>query len=250
MMSSAESQAERSVVQFGLTRIAYAIQRSRRRATVSIAVDPEHGVLVTAPTVTSVGRLDRVVRQKAAWITGRLRNRRALEEPTPREFVSGETFKYLGRGYRLKVVARAVVRADVALRGSWFLVTVPRTLEGAARAASVRDALAAWYRNRATERLPDFVAGWMKRLRVTPERVLVREQPKRWGSCDAKGHLRLNWRIAQAARALVDYVVVHELLHLRHEHHTSAFWAELGKVMPDYESRRDQLKRIGPGLVW
>src|SRR4051794_12409022 len=69
----------------------------------SIAVDPEQGVLVTAPEETSIERIDRVVRGKAIWIVSRLRSRRALERPAPREFVSGETFKYLGRGYRLKV---------------------------------------------------------------------------------------------------------------------------------------------------
>lgn len=77
-----------------------------------------------------------------------------------------------------------------------------------------------------------------------------REAPKRWGSCDAKGNIRLNWRIAQASPSLIEYVLAHELVHLIHEHHTAAFWSALGKVMPDYERRRSELKRVGPGLIW
>jgi predicted metal-dependent hydrolase len=98
--------------------------------------------------------------------------------------------------------------------------------------------------------LPDLVARWAARFDVRPASVLVREAPKRWGSCDARGNLRLNWRVVQATPRLIDYVVTHELVHLRHQHHTAAFWATLGRVMPDYEQRRADLRRAGASLLW
>jgi predicted metal-dependent hydrolase len=80
--------------------------------------------------------------------------------------------------------------------------------------------------------------------------MLLREQRKRWASCDARGVLRVNWRIIQVPMRLVDYVLAHELAHLHHADHGRAFWALLGKVMPDYEERREALRAAGPQLVW
>jgi predicted metal-dependent hydrolase len=242
------SAGERSAVQYGRTRIGYAIRRSPRRNTVSIAVDPEHGVLVTAPGALPVERLDHVVRGKARWIVERLRDRALLERPSAREFVSGETFRYLGRSYRLKVVTAH--EPGVALQSGWLCVAVEAGRKVLERAERVRHLLADWYRRHARVRLPQLVDPWARRLRVQATSVLVREAPKRWGSCDARGNLRLNWRIVQAPPRLIEYVVAHELAHLLHEHHTSAFWAALGRAMPDYEERRADLRRVGASLLW
>lgn len=80
--------------------------------------------------------------------------------------------------------------------------------------------------------------------------MLIRAQDKRWGSCDTAGNLRFNWRIVQAPMALVDYVVAHEIVHLRHPEHTKAFWSSLGVLIPDYEKRRASLRQLGPRLAW
>lgn len=239
---------EHSAVQYGRTRIGYAIRRSPRRGTVSIAIDPEQGVLVTAPGAVTVARLDQVVRRKGLWIVERLRGRAVLERPSAREFVSGETFRYLGRSYRLKVSTS--VAEGVSLRGGWLNVAVAPSRIPAARADRIRRLLADWYRAHAGERLPEIVDRWVARLRIRPASVLVREAPKRWGSCDTSGNMRLNWRVVQAPPRLIEYVVAHELMHLRFEHHTAAFWAALGRTMPDYEARRADLRRVGAGFLW
>ena len=79
-------------------------------------------------------------------------------------------------------------------------------------------------------------------------KVTIREQQKRWASCDTAGVLRFNWRIIQTPMRLVDYVVAHELVHLVEKNHTKRFWSILGKVMPDYETRREELTRLGARL--
>ena len=81
-------------------------------------------------------------------------------------------------------------------------------------------------------------------------RVVIANQQKRWGSCDQNGTIRLNWRIIQAPMRLVDYVVVHELVHLRHRGHGRDYWQAVGRVMPDYERRREDLKQRGVSLAW
>jgi hypothetical protein len=228
---------ERAELQFGNTPVVYSVRRSTRRGTVSIMVSPGLGVVLQAPTGTSRARLAEVVRLKAPWILRQLRRQRGLERVTVKELVSGETFFYLGRQYRLRVVPSA---ETVKLKGGWLLAPKGR----------VRNSLVAWYRRHAEERLLERVAYWSGRLQQPVERVLVREQAMRWGSCDARGNLRFNWRVIQAPLALIDYVVAHELVHLRHRNHDAGFWRELARVMPDYDQRRAALRVRGPALEW
>ena len=163
----------------------------------------------------------------------------------PREFVSGESVLYLGRHYRLKVHAGESGAAK--LRGGWLHVPAPA---GAGQAAHVRAAVIAWLRRHAAERLPERVAAWRAKVGVPLPRIIIADQQKRWGSCDQRGAIRLNWRIIQAPMRLVDYVVVHELVHLRHRGHGRDYWQAVGRVMPDYERRRADLRACGGGLAW
>lgn len=241
--------AERSSILWGRTEIAYGIRRSARRSTVSLTIDPTEGLVVTAPKATPVRRLDAVVRTKAPWAVERLKRASDRAAPLPaREFVSGETFLYLGRQVRLRVTEDAAP-APLRLRHGWLELPVPRGLEAAHHPSYARAALVDWYRRLAARRLPRSVKAWEMKLGVGVARVLVTEQEKRWGSCSA-GVVRLNWRIVQAPMRLLDYVVAHEIVHLLHEHHGPAFWATLGRVMPDYEVRKARLRELGPNLIW
>ncbi len=234
---------ERSEVQFGLTRIAFEIHRSGRKKTVALAVDAAGDVTVTAPPGVPRERLDAVVRTKAPWIVARVK-RASDRPPAPaaKEFVTGETVLYLGRHYRLKLEARAEV---VALRAGWLVV--PRD---APTRAFPRALIVGWLRGRAELYLPGRLAELCRRHRIDPPRLIVCEQRRRWGSCDARGALRINWRIVHAPVELVEYLLLHELTHLAHPSHDRAFWSALGTKMPGYEARRDRLRELGPSFVW
>ena len=238
---------ETSTVAWGGRELPYTIRRSaRRKKTVAVTVDPAGSVLVVAPERLATTRLDAIVVRKAAWIAQRLRGLEAHgPAPVPREFVSGESVLYLGRHYRLKVHPDET--GEARLRGGWLHVPAP---PGEPAAAHVRAALVSWFRRHAAERLPERVEAWRARAGVAPPRVVVSDQRKRWGSCDHLGTIRLNWRIVQAPMRLVDYVVVHELVHLRHRGHGRDYWQAVGRVMPDYERRREELRRCGDRLTW
>lgn len=241
---------ERSAVRHGAARIDYAIRRSRRRRTVAITVHPEHGVYCSAPARLSVARLDRLVRAKAPWILRKLDEQRVwrLHHPGPR-FASGETFSLLGTPLRLHLTTdngAGPARAD----DGRLRVPLPEGLPPGERAGRVRAALEAWYRERAAAELPARVRAWSPAVGVAEPRVIVKAQRRRWGSCSPRGVLRLNWRLVQAPAALVDYVVVHELAHLHHPHHQPAFWALVGRVLPDYGARRKALRALGALLEW
>ena len=241
---------ETSVVTYGKTEIPYRIHRSDRRTTVAVTVAAGQGVVLVAPTDASVRRLDRVVHAKARWIVDRLRHVGQVEgAEAAKEFLSGETFLYLGRSYRLKVEPR-VNPGPAKLDHGWLRVRIARDAREKERPAIVRAALEAWYIAHAQARLPERVELLAQQAGLSPRSVLVRNQSKRWGSCDAHGNLRLNWHIIQAPMRLVDYVLAHELAHLRHKDHTKGYWALVGKIMPDYDQRREDLRAIGPRLSW
>lgn len=243
-------EAEQSSVRYGKTTIPYFIRRSPARKTVSIAVHPGVGVVVTAPTNATTEKLDAVVLKKAPWIVEKLRRERSVQPGVPkRDFVDGETFLYLGRQYRLKVVT-GVPATSTGLRGGRLVVALPGTRKGSLEPSKVRLALVSWYRKKAGERLPERREHWAEKLRIEPPPVLIREQRQRWASCDRSGAIRFNWRIVQAPMKLVDYVVAHELVHLKVRDHTPAFWARLGAVLPDCDFRREQLRAIGKRLAW
>lgn len=239
---------ERSVVRWGTTEIPYEIRRSARRATVSLAIEPEGGLLVTAPAATPITKLDHVVRSKARWITQHLAQRVRAPEPAARELVSGETCLYLGRQYRL-ALRRSDDVGPVHLRAGRLHLAVPRSLPEGAQAPYTRAALIDWYRRRAREHLPAWFRPFAARLGVDDVDLLVTDQAKRWGSCSGRT-VRINWRIMQAPKRVIEYVLAHEAVHLVHEHHGPAFWSALGRLMPDYEVRKARLREMGAGLVW
>jgi predicted metal-dependent hydrolase len=239
---------ERSEVRWGGTDIPYVIRRSDRRGTVGVAIEPSGTVVLTAPQTASVPRLDRVVLEKAKWIVDRVKRCSSIPPPFGREFVSGETFRYLGRQYRLRMLPGKDVRS-IALRGGRLELPVPSDLDASRSASYARAALIDWYSRRAREHLPMWASTWANLAGLAIRDVIVKDQEKRWGSC-SKGILRFNWRILQAPRSLVDYVLAHEIAHLQHEDHSAEFWATLGRLMPDYEQRRDRLRTLGSELVW
>eukprot|EP01037_Dinobryon_pediforme_P020726 gene20726-21422_t len=171
--------------------------------------------------------------------------------PIVREFVSGETFHYLGRPYRLKVAPDVdTVVTRIVARGSQLLAPVPTGVDAAIRRASVRSGLRLWYRERAKVHFPARAKAMASLLGIPTPTVHIVDQSKRWGSCDARGRIRLNWRLIMAPMSLVDYVIAHEACHILEHNHSHRFWRSLETIMPDYETRVHQLDRLGHLFVW
>ena len=239
--------SERRSVRFGDTTIEYEVRRSeRRKKTVQITVDGG-GVQVAAPTKTPESELRAMVRKRALWILSHASDE--MLEATPKRFVSGETLPYLGRNVRL-IVESTDIRSPRVRFDHWrFRVAVPQTLEGDQRYEPIRRSIVGWYRQRASERLPDVVQRWWPRLgRGEESLILVRDQRQRWGSCAPDGTLRFNWRAMMLKPTLIEYVVVHELAHLTHRNHSTDFWGLLSRAMPDAQQRRKSLKEAGRTL--
>ena len=231
-------------VQFGDATIEYEVQRSqRRKKTVQITMDAGR-VLVAAPSGTPASKLDAIVAKRAPWIL--------RQEPEPvlrvsqRRFVSGETLPYLGRNVRL-IVGTADVPSTTVRFDHWsFRIIVPARSAESKRYDEIIKVVVQWYRQRAVERLPKVVEVWRKRM-GWPEslEVLIRDQRQRWGSCAPDGTLRFNWRVVMLEPKLAEYVVVHELAHLKVGSHSSEYWALVSGLLPDAEQRRHRLREAG-----
>lgn len=244
---------ERGAVPFGASRIAYSIVRSaRRRKTVELTIARPGEVVVAAPVRTSVERIEAIVKRRAGWILrhdGGGERTAAGASLAERRFVSGESLPYLGRRVRLVVRETHEDGVEVGFHHWQFEVRLSRALSTHERVAAVEAAFTRWYRHRAAELIADRVERFAPRLGDRPSRVLVRDQRRRWGSCSPDGVLRFNWRVVMAPPALIDYVVVHELAHLRTRTHGAAYWRLVASVVPDHRERRRRLRELGPQLA-
>jgi predicted metal-dependent hydrolase len=241
---------ERSEIQWGMTPIPYVIRRTAREKTVALAIEGRGRLVVTAPDGVPIDKLNGIVRHKAPWIVQRIRRLSDLPPPlTEREFVSGEAVRYLGRQYRLKVV-EASNTERTRIRAGWYEVSVPQGLDAAARRSEVRRRLVGSLKQHGDLYLPYRLAEVCRLLRIEKPSIIVREQAKRWGSCNRNGVLRINWRIVQAPIPLIEYVLVHELAHIDRPSHDRKFWEAVAQWLPDYEQRRARLRELGPSLVW
>ena len=234
-------------VRYGNTIIDFTVRRSaRRKKTLQITTAGE-GVHVDAPLETTDDDVRSFVLRKAPWVLNK--SAQAPSWFTPRRFVSGETLPYLGRNAVLVVEPRDTRKTSVRFDHWRFRVAVPEGLADDQRRERVRKAVVAWYRNRAAERLPLNVARWWSRL-GTGDRppILIRDQRTRWGSCAPDGTLRFNWRTMLLKPDLIDYIVVHEMAHLTHKHHSREYWALVHRTLPDANSRRGRLREAGHEL--
>lgn len=247
--TSTRAAGERGLVASGGLAIPYRVIRSaRRRRTLELRLDRD-GVRVAAPVRTPIAEIEGFVRSKTDWIRKQL----ATMPPTPRapRFATGETVPYLGRPLPMEVVEGRVRRPRVQLDLLGLRVIVPPGgSDGGNSGEVVAAALRDWHRGRAAEELPQRAAAWAARIGCEPSRVVVRDQKRRWGSCAPDGTIRLNWRLIMMPPSLVDYVIIHELTHLRHPHHQPTFWAAVSAVMPHYRARRRALQETARALPY
>lgn len=243
MKGAALRNTEGSVL-YGAESIRYVVRRqaARKSGRVAIHVDPDGRVLVDVPENASDKQIRTAVTRRARWIHGHLaaiRLRRA--HVLPREYVSGESLLYLGRRYRLKVVTKGGSPAAVRLRGGYIEVTVP-----ARSPMAVRDALNRWYRGRARfvleERL-DAMTSSLRWIRTVPA-MRLQTMKVQWGSCSPAGRLTLNPHLVKAPRECIDYVLLHELFHLKEHNHSQRFYRLLERHLPQWRRKKERLDEI------
>jgi len=212
---------------------------------VELAAGPK--VLVRAPWWADDREVARVLEKSASWIQKRLDG---VKENAATLGPESGTILYLGKPRPLRVVAERILPAATPDLGR-VTIQVPADWDGPRRVARLRREVERWYRDRAGELLPARVAAYAPMVGVPVPQVRISSARKRWGSCNpACRRLNLAWRLVMAPLDLVDYVVVHELCHLKEPNHGPEFWRLVAKALPDWQARRSRLRRLAVDLAW
>ncbi len=228
-------------VPYGSEKIDFRLQR-RQRKTLAISVDPDALVEVIAPLEAPLEKILEKVRKRGAWIRRQQRYFIQFQPRTPeRLYIGGETHLYLGRQYKLKVVEH--IQQRVKLSRGQLTVQSSRPRNPDVTKALVEQ----WYRDRAREKFRERLALCQLRFPnpddMEPKGLTTMHLRQRWGSMTRSGRLILNLALIQASTDAIDYVITHELCHLRHHNHGSEFFHLLDQAMPDWDARKRKLER-------
>lgn len=210
-------------------------RKSLKARRLSISMDTDLTLRVTLPKRCSEGMAEKFIQEKRHWIFRSYHSlRRKKEKSFEIKFEDGAPILFLGEWYVLQIKVDPSLRSSVELLDDEMVMSVPSS-------SFIKSTLKRFYRSKAREVIADTVAHYADRLNLSYKRIAIRDQKTRWGSCSSAGNLNFSYRLVMAPLKVVDYVVVHELCHLKEMNHSKGFWVLVSKVLPDYKERKKWL---------
>jgi len=210
-----------------------------KRKTFAIVVTRDGNLVVRAPLRATDAQIESMVNENSKWIRSKqeeVRIKRSHEKP--KQFVDGVQFPFLGKWYPLEIVDRQDTSLNLEDR---FLLSREALLKAELEFAN-------WYRMKAHEIIKGRLEYYALRYNFKFNQVRIKDIHTRWGSCSMKGNLNFNYRLVLASIDVVDYVVVHELVHLSIKNHSKTFWAGVEHILPNYRISRTWLRKNGSSL--
>lgn len=230
-------------IQVGNHLLDYTLVRSKRR-TIGFLIDDD-GLRMTAPKWVSIAEIESAIHEKHRWIFTKLKERRersARRLQPHMQWRDGATLPYLGSDITLRLGSGRLAGIEFTETTRELTVCLP----AGAGEQQLKDRVQGWLQQQAkrifSERLPLYAA----KLQVGYRSFALSSATTQWGSCTADGRIRLNWRLVHFALPLIDYVVAHELSHLREMNHSPRFWATVQSIFPEFQSARKTLREQGP----
>ncbi len=204
---------------------------------INIKVKPTLEVIVTVPRYTSQKYIDSILQKKQMWIEKKLEHFKNNYHPSiVKEYVNGESFEYLGKSYRLKVIHGD--KNEVSLDKESLNLTVSDLLDFDKKEGLVKK----WYENKAREIFLELIKRYNSIVQKDIKRVSIKTMKTRWGSCNhEKGYINLNLRLIEKPLYFIEYVVFHELVHLIYPNHSKDFYNYIAAYMPDWKERKKNL---------
>jgi len=223
---------------YGTTLINYKLVKANRK-TLGITVYPNKEIVIKVPEGKTEKEINDKLNKRAGWITKQLKYFESLPiDAKAKKFVSGETHKYLGKQYRLKVLNGE--KKNVAMKSGYICITLPNITDK----EEIEKLLKQWYRTHAKRMFEHYLNksfSIMKKHNIIYPNLVVQEMKTRWGSCSSSGKIILNLNLIKHSSLCIQYVIVHELCHLKYHNHSKDFYKLLKKVMPDWEKRKYKL---------
>jgi predicted metal-dependent hydrolase len=228
-------------IQLGNVAIEFELRRSTRRS-IGFTID-DAGLRVTAPKRLSLAEIDNAIRAKQRWIVSKMQERgervAKRQNLAPVEWVDGAKLPYLGGEITLKLEDAPRSRCAYDPDSKVLTVGVVEGLEEWQLVERVR----LWFEAEAKRIFRERMDYYADKMGVRYSALLLSSAGTRWGSCTVQGAIRLNWKLVHYAMPLIDYVVAHELAHLREMNHSPRFWATVGSVYPDYDGAKAALRK-------
>jgi hypothetical protein len=225
-------------IQFGSKKIVFNLEFSERK-TLGISISPELKILVKAPLGVSIEKVKERVKKRTTWIIKQQSFFLSFHPKMPeRRYVSGETHLYLGRQYQLKVMIGKIY--EVKYKGRFIEVITRDKIK-------TKGLVLQWYREKAKDKFAEIAEPLIQRFKkykIEPKEIYIQEMPTRWGSCTKSGKIILNPELIKAPKGCIEYVIIHELCHLKHHNHTQKFIDLQSKEMPDWEKWKNKLEKL------
>jgi predicted metal-dependent hydrolase len=211
--------------------------RSKRR-TIALIIERDGSFTVRAPMRAPTAAIETFIQQKADWITRARDRMKSIEPILGKQYADGEKFLFLGSSFDLKLIG--FQKHSLHFDSGFTLRRAAQTKGG--------QVFTRWYKERALEIISERVKQYSQQYNFAPKQVKISSAKTRWGSCSPNGALNFTWRLVMAPLAVIDYVVVHELVHLRVKDHSSKFWKAVESIYPDYKKQRKWLRENGAKL--
>jgi predicted metal-dependent hydrolase len=214
------------------------IRSKRRRKTVSLHIKEDGRIVLYVPYHTPKGEIERFIKEKESWVIKKITEKKRSFKETEKAFTPGEKFLYLGESYPLEVRETDGKELPLKLSFGKFILDKDHLEEA-------RDLFAHWYKREAKEKIEGRVHYFSNRLQLFPRGIKITGAKSRWGSCSRDNRLSFSWRMIMAPFQIIDYVLIHELVHIREKNHSKKFWTSVEAILPDYRKHRFWLKENG-----
>jgi len=218
--------------------ITYTINRSRKRKkTISLQIRDEAQVIISVPYFTNDEEINRFVEEKQTWINKTILKRKEDSlKNIAKEYNSGENFFYLGQPYPLEVFFEPFENVGVVFWNNSFYLNAQENKD------LKKHYFVSWYKKKAHDFIHQRVDFFSRMLKLQPENIRITSAESRWGSCSGDNNLAFSFRLIMAPPVVIDYVIVHELMHIKEKNHSPKFWLRVEAVMPEYRKHRRWLK--------
>ncbi|MFW6173463.1 MAG: M48 family metallopeptidase [Elusimicrobiota bacterium] len=230
----------------GEIKLPYRIDWRKNRSSVGFGIDQDMELVVRAPRSLSIEKVERAIQKKKGWLLEKIEKLQEQKQPPlDKDFLSGEKLTYKGRNYRLKVfIKNNLGEPRLEFQQGKFLLFQKNHESEKIRQENAKELIEKWYRAKADKELRSRTETYSKKMNLNPGDVEIKDLNKKWGRAK-ESKIELHWRLITAPPKIQDYIIVHELTHLKEDNHTENFWNTVGTFIPDYEDRIEWLRING-----
>ena len=217
------------------------IRSKKRRKTISLHIKEDGRIVIYVPYHTPKGEIEKFIKEKQSWIVEKISEKEKFTKEPNKAFIPGEKFLYLGEPYPFEI-------GDTHPKGIPLKLSFGKFLIDQCHATKAKDLFTQWYKREAKERIEERVHYFSNSLQLVPKGLKITSAKHRWGSCSRDNRLSISWRIIMAPLSVIDYVLIHELVHIKEKNHSKRFWTSIETILPDYRKHRFWLKENGHRL--